>query len=148
MGAIGTLTSLEAERADLGFQISETEDQLRRLLSQSGIRSAKTATNASTDLFRHTVQKMEIPIKHSAQTEQQSKLVSPPKPTLHLCPPQSPLPAPRQSPVKMQMDMVTLQVLQEQKGKQIQDLQRLIRTQVKLQQSLAQRPATSDLSSR
>ena len=44
--------------------------------------------------------------------------------------------------------MVTRQVLQEQTSKQIQDLQRLIRTKLELQQSLAQQPASSDLSSR
>ena len=142
------LTTLEAERAGLESQISETEDQLRRLLSQSEIRPTKTDILASPYLFRPTVQIIEIPTKHFAQTEDESKLVSPPKPTLHLRPPHSPLPAPRQSPLKTQMDMVTLQVLQEQTSKQIQDLQRLIRTQLELQQSLAQQPATSDLSSR
>ena len=71
-----------------------------------------------------------MPVKHFAQTEQQSKLASPPKPTLHLGPPQSPLHAPKQSPLKTQMDMVTLQVLQEQTSRQIQDLQKFIRTQL------------------
>ena len=113
-----TLTSLEAEKAEIESQISETEDKLRRLLSQSKIKPTKTDIHASPHLFRPTVQK-EIPIKHSAQTEQESKLVSPPKPTLHLRQPHSPLPASRQSPLKTKMDMVTLQVLQEQTSKQI-----------------------------
>ena len=50
------LTSLEAERAELESQISETEDQLRRLLSQSEIRPTKTEIHASHHLFRPTVE--------------------------------------------------------------------------------------------
>ena len=155
------VTSLEVEAAELESQISETEIQLSKLQSHSeGIPVKKihrfqqslpeshkvpkstAATHTPPVLqLRTTVQKIK-PITYSAYKEQFSKLVSPPKPTIHLHPPQLPLTSQRHSPIKMQMDIVTLQMLQEQTSNQIQELQGLIDTQMELQQSLVQQLAT------
>ena len=99
------LTSLEAEAVELESQISETEFQLNKLLSNSEDRPLKkiqgfqqsltkshkvpkstAATQTQAHQPRPTVQKTE-PIRDSAYKDQFFKLVSPPKPTIHLHPP-------------------------------------------------------------
>ena len=166
------LTSLEAEAAELESQISETEFQLSKLLSQSQgipvkkiqgfqqslpeshkVSKSTAAKQTQPHQPRPTVQKTE-PITDSVYKDQFFKLVSPPKPTIHLHPPKSTLTSQSQSPLNMQMDIVTLQLLQEQTSKQIQELQGLIDTQLELQQLLVRQlatirqPAADDQSSR
>ena len=96
------------------------------------------ATQTPPHQPRPTVQKK--PVTDSSNEDQFFKLVSPPKPTIHLHPRKSTLTSHRQSPLNMQMDIVTL--LQEQTSKQIQELQGLINTQLEYQQLLVQQLAT------
>ena len=153
-------TSLEAETAELESRISETEFELSKLLTQSEyipvkktkgfqqslqethkVPKSTAVTKTPTHQPRPTVQEIK-PVKDSAFEERFSMLVSPPKPTFHLHPPKSTLTSESQSPLNMQMDIVTLQLLQKQTSKQIQELQGLIDTQMELQQSLVQHLAT------
>ena len=153
------LTSVEAEAAELESQISETELQLGKLQTQNERRSVKKIqgfqqsfpeshkvpkSTATTQTLPHqpkpTVQKK--PVTYSAYEDQFFKLVSPPRPTIHLHTTKSTLTPQSQSPLNMQMDIGTLQLLQEQTSKQIQELQGLINMQLELQQLLVQQLAT------
>ena len=121
------LTSLETEGAELESQISETEFQLGKLLSQSEDKPVKilqgfqqsfpelhkvpkstAATQTPPHQPRPSVQKTE-PVTDSAYKNQFSELVSPPKPTIHLHTTKSNLTPQSQSPLNMQMDIGTLQ---------------------------------------
>ena len=154
------LTSLEAEAAELESRISETEFELSKLLTQSEgspvkkiqgfqqsfpelhkIRKSTAATQNPPHQPRPTVQKTEQ-ITDYANEDQFFKLVSQPKPTIQLHTTKSTLTPQSQSPSKMQMDIVTLQVLQEQTSKKIQELQVLIDMQLEFQQLLVQQLAT------
>ena len=108
-------TSLVAEAAELESQISETEFQLSKLLTQSEDRPVKKLQGFQQSLPeshkvptrftqtppyqpRPTVQKTE-PVTDSAYKDQFSEVVSPPKPTIHLHPPKSTLTSQSQSPL-------------------------------------------------
>ena len=154
------LTSPEAEAAELESRISETEFELSKLLTQSEgnsmkkiqgfqqsfpelhkVRKSTAATQNPPHEPRPTLQKTE-PIIDSVYKDQFFKLVSPPKPTIHLHSSKSTLTSQSQSPLSMQMDIVTLQLLQEQTSKQIHELQGLIDMQLEFQQLLVQQLAT------
>ena len=62
--------------------------------------------------------------------------------TIHLHSPKSTLTSQSQSPLSVQMDIVTLQLFQEQTSKQIHELQGLIDMQLEFQQLLVQQLAT------
>ena len=104
------------------------------------VSKSTAATQTPPHQPRPTLQKIK-PVKDSANEDQFSKLVSPPKPTIHLHPPKSTLTSHSQSPLNMQMDILTLQLLQEQTSKQIQELQGLINMQLEFQQLLIQQLA-------
>ena len=96
------LNSLEAEAAELESQISETQFELSKLLSEGNpvkkiqgfqqsfpeshkVPKSTAATQNPPHHPRPTVQKTE-PISDSAYEDPFFKLVSPPKPTIHLHP--------------------------------------------------------------
>ena len=141
------ITLLDAEVAELESQLSETEFQLNKILSKSEdvpvkkiqgfqqslpeshkVPKSTAATQTPPHQPRPTVQKK--PVTDSAYTDQFFKLVSPPNPTIHLHTTTSTLTP--QSPLDMKMDILTLQLLQEQTSKQIQELQGLTDTQLEL----------------
>ena len=98
------------------------------------------ATQTRLHQLRPTVQKK--PVTDSAYKDQFFKLVSPPKPTIHLHTTKSILTLQSQSPLNMQMDIGTLQLLQEQTSKQIPELQGLIKMQLEFQHLVVQQLAT------
>ena len=127
-----------------GFQQSLTESHK--------VPKNTAATQTPSHQPRPTVQKTEQ-ITDSANEDQFFKLVSPPKPTIHLHSPKSTLTSQSQSPLSMQMDIVTLRLLQLKTSKQIHELQELIYMQLEFQQLLVQqlanfgKPAAVDQSS-
>ena len=115
------LTLLDAEAAKLESQISETEFQLSKLLTQSKGRPVKkipgfqqsfpeshkvskstAVTQTPPHQPRPAVKKTE-PITDSTYKDELFKLVSPPKPTIHLHPTKSTLTSQCQNPLNTHM---------------------------------------------